>query len=410
MPTFTLDLRRARKGDCLLLHYGDQQNPRLAVIDAGPANVYKPQLVPRLKALRAARGLMPAQGLPIDLLMVSHVDDDHIHGVLELTRELGDAKDAQRPLPFRVLRLWHNSFDDILGKDPKELRDSITAGFGAASLNGQVPAHADIDPDALKILASVGQGHQLRTDAKKLGFSVNGEFGGKLVIATGDAHAVTSVDGLKLTVVGPLKAELQALQKAHDDWLKASGKGRDSGESALAAFRDKAVPNLSSIVVLAESGGKRMLLTGDARGDKIVDGIKNAGLLGNDGKLVVDILKVPHHGSDRNVTSGFFEKIVARHYVFSGNGEHGNPERTTLQMLLDARGHAEYDLHFTYPLDEIDAKRKLERLEKGKTWSAANDGLVAWEAGSKAAGARFRVHVVPDGARHAIDLLDPLPY
>ena len=63
---------------------------------------------------------------------------------------------------------------------------------------------------------------------------------------------------------------------------------------------DKSVFNLSSIVVLADSGGRRMLLTGDARGDHVLDGIEAAGLFKDD-RLHVDLLKLPHHGSDRNV-------------------------------------------------------------------------------------------------------------
>ena len=45
---FTLDVRRARKGDCLILHYGSKDDPGLALIDGGPSNVYKPHLKPRL--------------------------------------------------------------------------------------------------------------------------------------------------------------------------------------------------------------------------------------------------------------------------------------------------------------------------------------------------------------------------
>ena len=41
----------------------------------------------------------------------------------------------------------------------------------------------------------------------------------------------------------------------------------------LAAFSDSSVANLSSIVVLAECGGKTMMLTGDARGDDIISGV-----------------------------------------------------------------------------------------------------------------------------------------
>ena len=135
-----------------------------------------------------------------------------------------------------------------------------------------------------------------------------------------------------------MQPELLALQKKHDDWLKKLKEKGKIPRQALAAYVDKSVPNLSSIVVLAKAGGKTMLLTGDARGDKILEGLELVGALEPGGTLHVDLLKVPHHGSANNLDAGFFERITADHYVFSGNGEHGNPERETLEMLFDARG------------------------------------------------------------------------
>ena len=54
---FSLDVRRARKGDCLLLHFGSEDEPGLVMIDGGPGNVYKPHLRPRLLEIKKARGL-----------------------------------------------------------------------------------------------------------------------------------------------------------------------------------------------------------------------------------------------------------------------------------------------------------------------------------------------------------------
>ena len=56
----------------------------------------------------------------------------------------------------------------------------------------------------------------------------------------------------------------------------------------------------------------------------------------------VDILKVPHHGSSNNLDNDFFERITADHYVMSGDGEHGNPERESIEMLFKARGKAKF--------------------------------------------------------------------
>src|ERR1044071_3717347 len=141
---FTLDIRRARKGDCLILHWGTKKQPGLGLIDGGPANVYKPHLRPRLAEIRAARGLDNDASLPVDFLMVSHIDDDHINGVLELTKELLQAQASQQPLPLKISGVWHNSFDDIIGNSPKELTAAVAASFGAASLAGEP------DPDDLK--------------------------------------------------------------------------------------------------------------------------------------------------------------------------------------------------------------------------------------------------------------------
>ena len=402
---FTLDVRRARKGDCLVLHYGSPDDPGLALIDGGPANVYQPHLKPRLAEIRKMRGLDPDTPLPVDMLMVSHIDDDHIRGVLELTKELVEAKDAQQPLPLKIKGVWHNTFDDIIGNDPKELLASVTSQFGAASVSGEVDTEG-LDPDAAKVLASVDQGFRLRDDSNKLKLRINPQLKGQLVLAKAKAKKVDMGKGLSFTIIGPMNDEVVALQKAHDDFLKR--RKTKKGEASLAAFTDTSVPNLSSLVVLADVGGKRILFTGDARGDKVLEGLELAGLLKKDGKskMHVDIFKCPHHGSKRNNDPIAFRRIIADHYVFSGNGEHGNPARETLQMLLDERGDEKYTVHLTYPIPEIDVARKAEEKKKGKPWSPKKQGLVAFFAENP----KFakKVSIVDEKKPHLINLLDKM--
>jgi glyoxylase-like metal-dependent hydrolase (beta-lactamase superfamily II) len=151
---FTLDVRRARKGDCLIVHYGSKTEPGLMLIDGGPADVYQPHLKPRLAEIRKARGLAANATLPVDLLMVSHIDDDHIKGVLELTKEMIQ---TEGPPPLKINGLWHNTFDDIIGNNPDKLRAAVTASFGAASLSGDGEEVEGLDPEAAKVLASVDQ-------------------------------------------------------------------------------------------------------------------------------------------------------------------------------------------------------------------------------------------------------------
>jgi len=419
---FSLDVRRARKGDCLLLHVGTKSAPSLVLIDGGPSNVYKPHLKPRLERIKEVRGLGGSAPLPIDLLMVSHVDDDHIHGILDFTRELR----AAAGVPFaRISSLWHNSFDEVIGNTPAELTAAVTAQFGTASLADGLSEDATVDSDedeevvhsSLKVLASIEQGHQLRLDADKLGVALNSEFDEKLIIA--ESTPVDMGDDLSFLVAGPMVPELKKLQAKHDQWLKdLKAKGLKPSD-ALSAYVDKSVPNLSSLVLLATCGGKSILLTGDARGDKILEGLESVGALKPGKSMHVDVLKVPHHGSSNNLETGFFERITADRYVFSGNGEHGNPERESLEMLLEARGTDPFEAHLTYPIDEIDVARKEDHEKeqkkakaRGKTpapdWVAATDSLDALiKSGRFNADQKI---VIADPTKHVIDLLDPLDF
>jgi hypothetical protein len=340
---FTLEALKAQHGDCLLLHYGKDDDPRLILVDGGPSPVFKESLLPRLEELRAARA---GEGsLPLDMLMVSHIDDDHIGGVLKLTQRLLEEKDDNVPPLVDIDTIWHNSFDDITGKgEALGSPASITASLG------EVLPDERLHQSAL-VLASVGQGRTLRDQGKVLANRVNSPF--KDLVKRGkNAKDVERPDGLTLTVIGPSEEELAALQKAWDKEVEKLKKGKPKEKAQAAAFVDNAVANLSSIIVLAQAKtGKKtrtILLTGDARGDFVLSGLEAAGLLEKGGSMHVDVLKMPHHGSIRNVDTPFFERIRADHYVFSANGKFGNPDPPTLEMLAKARkDDSDYTIHLT---------------------------------------------------------------
>lgn len=366
---FTLEALKARHGDSLLLHYGDPERPRLIVIDGGPRGVYKNSLKPRLEALRESR--TPDGTLPIQLLMVSHIDDDHIQGVLELTREMIERQDDEQPQLWKIRKLWHNSFDDILGNHSDDLFQAAETRVGAAGFGEHVPPDLPVSREAALVLANVPQGRELRQNADKLAIQANQPFE-NLVLATDEP--VDFGGGLTLRVLGPAPAQVKALQ---EDWDKQLEKKGLAEPAQAADYLDNSVYNLSSIVVLAEAGGRRMLLTGDARGDHVLEYLETAGLFDGDGKVHVDILKLPHHGSHHNVKDDFFERITADHYVASGDGGYDNPELETFRMVSRVRGNDAFTFHVTYPLTEFRAgyahhnalkKFLAEETAKGKRY------------------------------------------
>jgi hypothetical protein len=415
----TLEPLPAHEGDCLLLHWGTVADPKLAVIDGGPTSVYDDHLRPRLETIRANRNL--AQ-LPIELVLVSHVDNDHIVGIRKLFAALKKEIDDNVGLAnrhFSVKRLWHNTFNDVLGdgidKYYQTLTASVQASVGgqpnpalvgglAAEIKKQDPGAADAEEtarDIALILAGHADGRKLR-DSHNFLFdkhqiaALNAPFqkNNKPTLLTAEmTPAPKTLNGLDFRIVGPMDAEIQKLQQDFDKYIQKNGLGE---ASLLAAYSDTSITNLSSIVALAGIGTKRILLTGDARGDKTLAGLVQAGLLGNNAPMNVDILKGPHHGSDRNVKQDYFDRIVANWYVFSGNGVNGNPERDTLKWLTDSRGqNAVYDIVLTYPIAEIDENRKLDRQKKHKPWNHATDSLETFFQERAQAGFTFRLHEGP---------------
>jgi hypothetical protein len=107
-----------------------------------------------------------------------------------------------------------------------------------------------------------------------------------------------------------------------------------------------------------------MLLTGDANGKFVLSGLEAAGLLEEGGSMHVDVLKLPHHGSIRNVDVPFFERIRADHYVASADGSFGNPDPPTLQMIADVRQGDDYTIHLTYPPEDCKPPYPAKKVRK----------------------------------------------
>lgn len=397
MSVFTLEALFARKGDALILHYGPWESPSRMLIDGGPRGVYKASLRPRLSQLREEFQLRDDEALDFELAMVSHIDDDHIAGIIDFFEEIEDARDRRRPRPWDVKTLWHNSFDDILSNRNEEIFSRMVA-TAVSARDPQGLRLPTMTRESRAVVATTRQGRTLRDLARKLRVRVNAPFKG-LIMAP--AETLDHFDhGLRLTIIGPSRERVVEYRKKWDKDLKKILKKKSSSAQAL-AFADASPFNLASICVLAEMQNRRMLLTGDARGDFLIEDMEEQGLLKKNRSMHVDVFKVPHHGSDRNVTTGFFRRITADHYVISGDGEHDNPDRNTLEMIEEARGRDEYTIHFTFTRD-------LHKTERNTRRRKALKAVQAWVAQKPDnCAVRFRDE---DDEIHSVyvDLLEPL--
>jgi hypothetical protein len=385
-----------------LLHYGSRDAPKFILIDGGPKrNTFVQTTASRLNELRR-KFPNDEDRLSLEMVMVSHIDDDHIDGLLAMTDFLLELDEDSKPRPYDIRTFWFNSFDEILSNDNEGAFTPLATHVATAGLDAPLPGMATADAYAAAVVASANQGRRLRRNLGKLGIPINGwpdqaavDEVERMVVRPEHGKLTIQWDSdLTLTILAPDTFRLKKLRRKWADAIEATPDVNTLAE--LAAFDDTSVANLSSIVVLAECGGKSMLLTGDARGDHIIEGVEAAEMF-TDGRLEIDLLKLPHHGSDRNVTRGFFGQFPAKHYVASGNGEHGNPEmvKTVERMLERSRDDDDFTLHLTNRSGEDGFTNDVTRFLEAKD-DRDRDYQV-----------RFRK---PDKRSIIVDLLDPVDY
>jgi len=293
------------------------------------------------------------------MVMTSHIDSDHITGILDLFKALAQQRDDGEEEFCTIQTLWHNSFEKLHGGKPAAVQSATVA----ASLDGVVPPQG-LEHFTAAVVASVPQGNQLRKTATQLAVPLNQGAGGDPVAAPARGVKIVPIaDGLIFTVLAPNAVQLKRLKEA----FEAAKAEHGANDAAVGAdYLNNTVPNMSSIVVIAEVAGpkgkkRRMLLSGDARGDVLLESLELAGLM-DKGRCHFDLMKVQHHCSSHSTTQDFFEKVTADHYVISGNGKHDIPHADALAWLSAARHGKPYDAYLTNRIGVLKNKQVMDKF------------------------------------------------
>lgn len=362
------------KGDCVLLQSAGGKN---VLVDGGHVDphihrvfTYHENVAPTLGRLREA-------GEKLDLVCVSHIDQDHIGGVLSMLDDEFDwrvhlhqkvqgldVEAPEHPRPPAIKAIWHNAFHEQLGMNRDAIEEALAAAAPLSLALGGGPASHGGDLFS-RLATSMKEAAQVsrRIGSRQLGIPLNPQFDGKLVLRRPSSRPFRLGD-LRITVLGPTPKRLEELRDKWDAWLRSTkGKQqivavqRQAGvdEDALIsggliaylalvdlgpAIGDRSTvteENVASIVLAVEEAGKLVLMTGDARDDTIIDDLVDAGLADAEGRLHVDVLKIQHHGSENNFSDGFARRVTADHYLFCGNGRHENPDLRVVRRVLDSR-------------------------------------------------------------------------
>lgn len=357
-----LRIFQSEKGDCLLLE-GNAGGRMLC--DGGMASSMQSHVRSELAKLRK-------QGQMIDYVYVSHIDQDHISGVLRLLEDelLWRVYDHHQnsgqpsakpkvPRPPQIGGIFHNAFRDQVDANLGKVTDMLAtaANIGLSSSQSRfVALGAEMQNIALSVPEAIHVSHL--ASSRILGIPVNQLPGSsqpaKLLMVRAKQKSFP-IGSMTFTIVGPTADEIEMLRDGWNAYLadpenltslrklkdKLEKSARDVGQTQISqseweSYKGVTVPNIASLMFMVEENGKRLLLTGDSQQDIILKGLKQTGYL-NDGSCHVDALKVQHHGSENNLDADFCRKVSADHYIFCGNGEHGNPDPRVIKTIYESR-------------------------------------------------------------------------
>lgn len=344
----------AKNGDAFLVKASATRFSML--IDGGYADTFHRHIKPDLENLASS-------GYALDVVVATHVDADHISGLLSFFRINGPARE---PAIIPVREVLHNSLRSLI--PPTEGQAAMRRDDLALLRDIRQRGYPQPDTTSTQEQEiSACQGSSLAQLLRGGGYQWNTHVG--TIPIRGDGLVDLRLPQGKITFLGPTKARLDALKKWWVSEIRRMGfvgslEGLDDvfeylcahevvdpGEQMLASSDDLAaafvpdnsVTNGSSISFVLEIEGRRLLFLGDSWADDTTEALAANGL------SFFDAVKIAHHGSVRNTSVELLKLVDSPHFFISTNGEgHNHPDFAVLKAIVDRPAAFCRTLHFNY--------------------------------------------------------------
>lgn len=343
-----LEMLAAECGDCLWLEYGEPGDTRVVIVDGGTRGT-APVLRERIAA--ACRERRDGK-LEVELLVVTHIDNDHILGILELLRD--------PPPGLQINDIWFNGRPQLVNlpaRDPsQEVRSARRRGLLRIDDDdaGEGGASEDARPSPSNLLGPA-EGDDLSELLKSRGLPWNEHQvwnrGAVVVPDSGGFPVAPLTGGLRLTVLGPtldrlfdLRAAWRSVLSGADEAIEAPGRpgllkrgDRWPPEWQEAETRDPSRANGSSILLLAEYGNTVLLLAADGHAPDLAAAVRRVLRLRSTelARLRLSAFKLPHHGSSKNLSRELLDSVDCDTFLISTDGSvHQHPDHQALLRIL----------------------------------------------------------------------------
>lgn len=321
---------RAEYGDAFVIKTTANGEPYTIVVDGGPYSTRKD-----IAEYYTSLGR-------IDLMILTHYDEDHILGLLKYMQIHAD-----KPLP--VVRFWGNCAEGLNLVVRNEISDA--GDRNAATLAAFLKKQQANNPELIWQEDIMSPQSFTRGDLRIDILSPHPDFHKKFK-ANHDAylkeHPMTDDE---------LIADLNIAARYATDNAK-------SIDTLLSEKYTRVVNeyNMDSIAFLLTAEDKRVLMMGDADPDVVAEALQ--AIPNIETPINIDVVKVSHHGSRNNMSAKFLNMIHCNRFLFSTNGGTRNshhPDKLTLALIAreTARTADEtIELLFNYELETIQQRTK----------------------------------------------------
>jgi beta-lactamase superfamily II metal-dependent hydrolase len=291
---------KAGNGDCIFISTDEGIN---ILIDGGIEKTYDRELKLLLK--REVRD----RGLQLDLVVLTHYDDDHIAGLLRLLEY--EIKKLENKKSTIIKELWFNSFDEAL-VTPINYSNNTSA-----------KQQIKFDDYIKELLPHIIYKSPLSIDEVQ-------------DIFMGDSQE------LKITLLSPNNKKLEKLFLKYEKETKNNQTSARSNDYAISIKKlaqekfkkDTSLSNGASIAFILEYKNKKFLFLGDAHIDLIIDSLEKLGY-NSENRLELEFVKLSHHGSSKNLNSDFLDLIdTDRFVILTNGGRHQHPNKEVLSKIV----------------------------------------------------------------------------
>lgn len=365
----------AKAGDCFVVEF---DNGECILVDCGYKSTYESELKPLLIQLKH-------KGCRVILMLITHIDQDHIEGAITFLCENGP---SSAPRIIEVENIWFNGFfNTLFMRDEFQERKRVVIGELQKKRMNVVLGQLSMQIDGNAGPISAAHSRSFEELCAQHRYQLNAQFADQIVKRSADSrnqlvdHSI-QIGECKLIVLSPNEAsldrlahklniemirnfgvhyelsdhvefaalferlmELQVEPGGFEEYISASEPQLERwlGTSTLAQMNEV---NKASIVIEIEYKGTKLLFTGDSDSDSWAEYLMDE----------YDMIKISHHGTTKpNIK--LLEKAKGRTLLISTDGgkQNRHPEN---ELLARAILTGNKTIYFNY-----DIKQKHELLD-----------------------------------------------